>query len=122
MATYFKTAKARENFTYRQYAYVLNVVRDGAQITGVKTNDSSLGPDGIIPLTPNGRVVLSAGAFGSPRILFRSGIGPADMIDVVNNDATAGPNLPPQSQWINLPVGFNVRLYFAPHYDKISSP
>lgn len=108
VATYFKTAKARPNFTYRQYAYVLNVVRNGAQITGVKTNDTSLGPNGIIPLTSKGRVILSAGSYGSPRILFRSGIGPTDMINIVKNDATASPNLPPQAQWINLPVGYNV--------------
>lgn len=108
VATYFKTAKARKNFTYQQYAYVLNVVRNGAQITGVKTNDTSLGPNGVIPLTAKGRVILSAGSFGSPRILFRSGIGPSDMINIVKNDAVAGPNLPPQAQWINLPVGYNV--------------
>jgi len=101
-------AITRPNFTYKQYTNVLNVVRNGAQITGVKTNDTSLGPNGLIPLTPNGRVILSAGSFGSARVLFRSGIGPTDMINLVEGDATAGPNLPPQSQWINLPVGYNV--------------
>lgn len=108
MATYFRTAKARKNFTYKQYVYVQNVVRNGPAITGVKTNDTSLGPNGIIPLTPKGRVVLSAGSFGSPRILFRSGIGPTDMINIVKANTDASPNLPPQSQWINLPVGYNV--------------
>ncbi|PFH51659.1 hypothetical protein AMATHDRAFT_58825 [Amanita thiersii Skay4041] len=108
VATYFRTAKARNNFSYRQYTYVLNVVRNGSTITGVKTNDSSVGPDGIIPLNPKGRVILSAGSLGTPRILFRSGIGPSDMINLVKNDASAGPNLPPQNQWINLPVGENV--------------
>ncbi|KAG6918092.1 substrate-specific activator of APC-dependent proteolysis [Tephrocybe rancida] len=108
VATYLRTSMARKNFTFKNYVYVLNVVRTGAQITGVKTNDTSLGPGGIIPLTPNGRVVLSAGSFGSPRILFRSGIGPTDMLNLVKNDATASPNLPPQAQWINLPVGYNV--------------
>ncbi|KAF8657601.1 hypothetical protein AX16_002182 [Volvariella volvacea WC 439] len=107
VATYFKTASARPNFTYRQYTYVYNVVRNGAQITGVKTNDTSI-VDGFYPLTSRGRVILSAGAFGSPRILFRSGIGPTDMINVVKNDPFAGPLLPPQNQWINLPVGYNV--------------
>ncbi|KAG5635404.1 substrate-specific activator of APC-dependent proteolysis [Sphagnurus paluster] len=108
VATYFKTASARKNFTYKQNVYVQNVVRNGATITGVKTNDTSLGPNGVIPLTAKGRVILSAGSYGSPRILFRSGIGPTDMINLVKGDATAGPNLPPSSQWINLPVGYNV--------------
>ncbi|RDB26778.1 Cellobiose dehydrogenase [Hypsizygus marmoreus] len=108
VATYFKTANARPNFTYKQNTYVLNVVRNGAQITGVKTNDTSLGPDGVVPLTPKGRVILSAGSLASPRILFRSGVGPSDMINIVKNDVAAGPNLPPQAQWINLPVGYNV--------------
>ncbi|KAG6865808.1 hypothetical protein C0991_011613 [Blastosporella zonata] len=112
VATYLRTALARKNFTFKNYVYVLNVVRNGAQITGVKTNDTSLGPDGVVPLTPNGRVVLSAGSFGSPRILFRSGIGPTDMINLVKNDATAGPNLPLPAKWINLPVGYNVRIQF----------
>ncbi|KAJ3567244.1 hypothetical protein NP233_g6490 [Leucocoprinus birnbaumii] len=108
VATYFQTAKARKNFTYKDYVYVQNVVRNGAQITGVQTNDTSLGPNGIIPLTSKGRVILSAGSFGTPRILFRSGIGPSDMLSLVQANADAAPNLPPSSQWINLPVGENV--------------
>ncbi|KAG6878465.1 substrate-specific activator of APC-dependent proteolysis [Termitomyces sp. T159_Od127] len=108
VATYYKSAKTRPNFTYRQYAYVQNLVRNGSEILGVQTNDTSLGPDGVIPLNPNGRVVLSAGTFGTSRILFRSGIGPTDMITLAQKDATAGPRLPPQSQWIDLPVGYNV--------------
>ncbi|KAG6828939.1 substrate-specific activator of APC-dependent proteolysis [Tricholoma furcatifolium] len=108
VATYFQTALARPNFTYKDYTYVLNVVRNGSQITGVQTNDTSLGPNGIIPLNPNGRVVLSAGSYGSARILFRSGIGPPDMLDLVQADATAGPNLPNPEDWIDLPVGYNL--------------
>lgn len=109
VATYFRTARARKNFTYKQYVYVQNVVRNGAQITGVKTNDTSIGPDGVIPLTSKGRVILSAGSFGTPRILFRSGIGPRDMITIAQNNAEAGPNVPPSNQWIDLPVGMNVQ-------------
>lgn len=64
---------------------------------------------GFIPLTKNGRVVLSAGSFGSARILFQSGIGPSDMISLVQQNAAAAPFLPPASQFINLPVGYNVQ-------------
>lgn len=95
---------------------VLNVVRNGANITGVQTNDTTLGPNGIIPLNTNGRVILSAGSFGTPRILFRSGIGPSDMISLVQGNAAAAPNLPPPSQFINLPVGFNVSYPTTQHY------
>ncbi|KXN88674.1 Cellobiose dehydrogenase [Leucoagaricus sp. SymC.cos] len=108
ITTYFASAIKRMNLTYKQYVYVEQVTRNGAQITGVKTNDTSLGPNGVIPLTSKGRVVLSAGSFGTPRILFRSGIGPQDMIDIVKNHPDAGPQLPPAAQYINLPVGYNV--------------
>ncbi|KAL0958866.1 hypothetical protein HGRIS_014182 [Hohenbuehelia grisea] len=109
VASYLRTAKARPNFKLLQYTLVTNVIRNGSQILGVQTNDTSVGPNGVIPLTPKGRVILSAGSFGSPRILFQSGIGPSDMINIVKADATQGPRLPPQSDWINLPVGYNVQ-------------
>ena len=108
VATYLQTALARPNLVYKDYVYVSQVVRNGSTITGVRTNDTSLGPDGVVPLNPNGRVVLSAGSFGTPRILFQSGIGPDDMLELVQGNADAGPNMPPQSDWINLPVGMNV--------------
>ncbi|KAF9008074.1 hypothetical protein BDQ17DRAFT_1455887 [Cyathus striatus] len=108
VATYFRSARTRSNFACRQYTDVLGVVRSGATVTGVKTNDTTVGPDGVIPLNPNGRVILSGGSFGTPRILFRSGIGPEDMINIVKSDAIAAPNLPPQADWIDLPVGKNV--------------
>ncbi|KAG7094173.1 substrate-specific activator of APC-dependent proteolysis [Marasmius oreades] len=108
VATYLRTAKARKNFTMKMYTMVTGVVRKGSTITGVRTNDTSLGPDGVIPLNPKGRVILSGGSFGSPRILFQSGIGPTDMLNIVKADPTQGPRMPAQSAWINLPVGENV--------------
>ena len=73
----------------------------------MKTNNTALGPNGVVSLTPKGRVIISAGSFGSPRILFQSGIGPTDMIKLVQQNATTSGNLPPESDWINLPVGYN---------------
>ena len=87
---------------------VSNVVRNGSQVTGVQTNDTSLGHNGIIALSAKGRVILSAGSLGSPRILIMSGIGPTDMIQIVQNNTAAAANLPPKAQWIDLPVGQNV--------------
>jgi len=72
------------------------------------TNDTTVGPNGFIPLNPNGRVVLSAGTFGTSRLLFASGIGPSDMITTLQASPTFGTHMPPQAQWINLPVGYNV--------------
>ncbi|KAJ7621156.1 cellobiose dehydrogenase [Roridomyces roridus] len=107
VATYLQTALGRKNFKLQLYTNVLNVVRNGSQITGVTTNDTSVA-GGFYPLNPNGRVILSGGTYGSARVLFRSGIGPTDMLNLVKNDPVAGPNMPPSSQWINLPVGYNV--------------
>jgi cellobiose dehydrogenase (acceptor) len=108
---------------------VTSVVRNGSTITGVQTNNTAIGPNGFIPLNPKGRVILSGGSFGSPRyipvlfvfswndwltlgvhnrILYQSGIGPSDMLSLVQSDPTQGPQLPSESDWINLPVGDNV--------------
>ena len=85
---------------------VTNVVRTKGKITGVRTSDSKLG---VIPVTSKGRVILSAGSFGTPRILFSSGIGPTALIQTVMENADAAKRVPAQSDWINLPVGtFNI--------------
>lgn len=88
---------------------VSSVARNGSTITGVQTNNTAIGPNGFIPLNKNGRVILAGGSFGTPRILFQSGIGPTDQIQLVQQNAAAAPFLPPQSAWINLPVGYNVQ-------------
>ena len=109
MATYLQTAQARSNFRLETYTLVSSVARNGSTVTGVQTNNTAIGPNGFIPLNPNGRVVLSAGSFGTPRILFQSGIGPSDMISLVQQNPTASTFLPPESDFIDLPVGSNVQ-------------
>ncbi|KAG8746293.1 hypothetical protein FRC11_012797 [Ceratobasidium sp. 423] len=109
MGTYLKTAKARSNFKLMINTKVLSLVRNGAQITGVQTANMSINGNGIIPLTSKGRVILSAGPFGTAKILFGSGIGPSDQIAFIASDSTLSKYLPPPSQYINLPVGMNVK-------------
>lgn len=49
-------------------------MRDGANATGVNVSCSATsGFSGVVNLTPNaGRVIVSAGTFGTAKLLFRS--------------------------------------------------
>lgn len=108
MATYLVTAHARKNFKLIMNTAVNRVVRDGSSITGVEVQAFLKGGYcGTINVTPGtGRVILSAGAFGTPKILFRSGIGPQDQLEIVKG--AEGSKMVNSSQWINLPVGHNL--------------
>ncbi|KAK5119901.1 hypothetical protein LTR85_007227 [Meristemomyces frigidus] len=108
MATYLVTADARKNFKLITNTTVNRVVRDGSRITGVEVQAFlNGGKCGTINVTPNtGKVILSAGAFGTPKILFRSGIGPEDQLEVVKG--AEGSKMINSSQWFNLPVGYNL--------------
>lgn len=59
MDTYYQTLKARSNVKVMMYTVATSIVRNGATITGVRTNNTAIGGNGIIPLNPNGRVILS---------------------------------------------------------------
>ncbi|KAF2235834.1 hypothetical protein EV356DRAFT_98225 [Viridothelium virens] len=109
MATYLVTANARKNFKLIMNTAVNRVIRNGSHITGVEVeNFLNGGYCGTINVTANtGRVILSAGTYGSPKILFRSGIGPADQLAIVNASSD-GPKMINSKQWINLPVGENL--------------
>lgn len=109
MATYLESALARENFDLWVNTTVKRVIRSGGLITGVEVEPyADGGYAGIVNVTAaTGRVILSAGAFGSSKILFRSGIGPADQLEIVQN-STDGSTMIESTEWINLPVGKNL--------------
>ena len=74
MATYLVSAAARKNFRLQMNTTVTRLVRKGDTVTGVEVEASGKGGySGTISVTPNaGRVILSAGVFGTAKILFRS--------------------------------------------------
>lgn len=78
LETYLVTAAARDNFDLWTNTVARRLVRTGGHITGVElecNKQGSVGPghSGTINVTPKtGRVILSAGAFGSAKLLLRS--------------------------------------------------
>ncbi|KAL5601056.1 hypothetical protein BROUX41_005885 [Berkeleyomyces rouxiae] len=109
LATYLVTASERTNFKLWTGTSVKRVVREGSRITGVEVEPFLEGGySGVVNVaSAGGRVVLSAGTFGSAKILLRSGIGPQDQLSIVKN-STDGPTMIDQADWINLPVGSNL--------------
>ncbi|CUA75125.1 Cellobiose dehydrogenase [Rhizoctonia solani] len=110
MGTYLQIAQARPNFELLMYTKVLAVARNGSTVTGVYTNNTAVGSNGLIHINPKGgRVILSAGTFGSARLLFQSGIGPADALANVEATPDSVPYLPPKNTYLNLPVGYHIQ-------------
>lgn len=73
MATYLVSASERDNFHLWTNTTVKRVVRNGGKVTGVEVEAfMDGGYKGTVNVTSAGRVILSAGTFGSPRILMRS--------------------------------------------------
>ncbi|KAG8629314.1 hypothetical protein KVT40_003179 [Elsinoe batatas] len=108
MATYLLEASKRSNFKLLTNTAVKRVLRTGSKATGVEIEATSAdGKCGTIKLATNGKVILSAGTFGTTKILFRSGIGPTDQLNVVKS-STDGATMIASSSWINLPVGSNL--------------
>ncbi|KAF5485339.1 Cellobiose dehydrogenase [Colletotrichum siamense] len=82
------------------------VIRDRGRITGVEIESRGDGGRcGIVNVTEStGRVVISGGYYGTPKLLFRSGgIGPEDQLRIVQQ-STDGPDFIEETQWIKLPI------------------
>ncbi|KAH9900088.1 cellobiose dehydrogenase [Xylariomycetidae sp. FL2044] len=109
LATYLVTAAKRDNFELWLNTPVRRALREGGHITGVELDCTVEGGGyGTVSVTPEtGRVIVSAGTFGSAKFLMRSGIGPADQLEIVAG-STDGPNMIGNDSWINLPVGYNL--------------
>jgi choline dehydrogenase len=78
LVTYLAAARGRPNLTIQGGALVDRLVLDGDRATGVRLADGSE--------VSAGRVVLSAGAYNSPGILQRSGIGGAEELRAAGVD------------------------------------
>ena len=72
---FLDAARSRRNLTIRTGALIDRVTFDGKRACGVEAiidgKHETIAPD---------RIILSAGTFGSPAILQRSGVGPADLL------------------------------------------
>lgn len=108
LATYLVSADARDNFDLWTNTAVRRAVRTGSKVTGVELEClSNGGLSGTVNVNPNGGVIFSAGAFGSAKLLLRSGIGPEDQLQVVAGSKD-GATFTAKSDWIKLPVGYNL--------------
>ncbi len=90
---YLEPARKRPNLTIMGDCHVRRIVFDGDQATGLEVE----GDAGMETITGD-RIVISCGAIGTPALLMRSGIGPADHlreldIDVVRDLPGVGDNL-----------------------------
>lgn len=103
LRTYLPLAKARSNFELRLGSKVVRLVRNGGKVTGVElAGGNGFNSSEVVSIKPNGRIILSAGALSTPRILWNSGIGRAAEIQTA---IKSGIEVPARDQWIDLPVG-----------------
>ncbi|MFE7569581.1 GMC family oxidoreductase [Streptomyces sp. NPDC057539] len=98
MAYLTDEVRRRPNLTIRGGAEIDRLLIDNGEARGVVTTDGTV--------FTAGEVILSAGAFGSPAILMRSGIGPAGHLRTLDIPVVA--DLPVGLRLRNQPFYFNV--------------
>jgi cellobiose dehydrogenase (acceptor) len=108
LVTYLPLVEEKSNFALQMYTTVLRVIRSGSKITGVEVQDSNTGVRSVINICSSGRVILAAGSMTTPRLLINSGIGPTEQIQIVQG-GTTNITLPSKKNWINLPVGSEIK-------------
>nr|UMZ45322.1 hypothetical protein [Paramyrothecium sp.] len=116
--TYLQRALARNNFHLQTGARVEHVVRKKGVASAVFAKVDK--KDVIIKLASKGRVILSAGALLSPKLLMYSGIGPADGLKNLS-EAKHTPYTSPDDWIVNEAVGQG--LFDNPNtFIELSSP
>jgi choline dehydrogenase-like flavoprotein len=96
---YLKPAKSRRNLTVETGAHATRVVMRGTRAVGLELVDRS---GGKVPVEAAREVILSAGAFNTPPLLLRSGIGPAAHLAEMGIQPV-----------VDLPVGKNLQDHLA---------
>ncbi len=76
---YLSPVLARPNLRLMAQTQVLSLILEGARCRGVRVSDGQ----GTRDLMAERGVILAGGAIGSPLLLLRSGIGPADELGVL---------------------------------------
>jgi len=113
--TYVRAARGRPNFEVRGHALVDRVLVENGRAVGVAYVDA----DGRRREVQAGRVVVSAGAYGSAPILLRSGIGPADELRSLGIEPLV--DLPVGRQLMEHP-GILVKLEVAREHARMGWP
>ncbi|MGE3912852.1 MAG: GMC family oxidoreductase, partial [Chloroflexota bacterium] len=93
-SAFVKPNLGRANLQLITQSRATRLLTDGTKVTGVEY----VGPDGVQTIMADREVIVSAGAFETPKLLMLSGIGPADQlaahgIEVVQNLPGVGQNL-----------------------------
>ncbi len=97
---YLHPATGCPNLTVETGVQVDRVIMEGGRATGI----AGWGADGDVTIRAEREVILAAGAYNSPQLLMRSGIGPADLltalgIPVVVDQPLVGQNLQDHPQF-----------------------